>query len=747
MADSTTANGSFFPIASLYLSHPHILTNILYSCSPTTFDAFRYTCKSIYSMSLDPGILEHHLQTVLDRQLEIIEKHPLTGYWTNKAPELNNKMETLKNARGNLFRLRGLFLEDCLRMHSSWRLGDYKKSVVELDLQDDAVNRKAPFGSGERFDGTLQISFGTVRGDTFALLWGDSKRLQIKTYQFPTTNKVAIRKVEGPELMNVTHEFFGKEYIRSSLTTKGSTNGNRPVKMTFKMDDEQGKFDVAIYEGGYKQHPAMADRLYAASYGNWYRWMGSLPEKKENTLSLLHVNFFGRNATDKDEDVGDVSLSYELHWVEKKSWRSPALSLGNAPNLLLSEHSDDDLKVFLGKDGTCKAKGYAVGADDPKDKLKWKIKEPRRLEADISRMGVWKTVYLEFDKGIGVPVITGTISKNLVKEELGKRFLLMNSKTANPRDWINFRIKLVLPPTQHGETNGKIVLATPAPAAFFRKMNMRDPEIPWADPGFKEYSWGAPLSISRNATETPKVEQGPEYIRTGCKLHEHVVDAEILTRVVGWGEDGAVWVWDVNERNILDCGQLAGAPASGAESPLGEMELPAKKLGYVKDVKGIAVTGDRLVQRVFLITYGKEQRIHLGGTLLDDGLDRDSGIADLRREDLLKKAEKAEERLKAQKGDPKPEDSVDDWKKYTDQFPDQLSKKLANLSPNWRDYMFESTQYYTSGEESASVRSKHEEETDLEEKKWRLVTYSFGNQMGTAGGFYIDSKGDLEHRW
>src|SRR5438552_19172977 len=60
-------------LVSLYYSAPHILTEILYQCTPTSFDALRYTCKAIYSLTLDADLLRHQL-------LRLIETRPVQVY-------------------------------------------------------------------------------------------------------------------------------------------------------------------------------------------------------------------------------------------------------------------------------------------------------------------------------------------------------------------------------------------------------------------------------------------------------------------------------------------------------------------------------------------------------------------------------------------------------------------------------------------------------------------------------------------
>ncbi|KAF3907833.1 hypothetical protein AA313_de0206771 [Arthrobotrys entomopaga] len=715
MAEATTETR--FSITDLYLTHPHILTSILSYCSPTTFDAFRYTCKAIYSMSLDPVLLEHHLQTILDRQQKILADQPPATYtyiYCGATPTFDSKLDTLKNASGNLWRLRGLLLEEFLRMRSSWRMGDYKKTVIEFDTLDDEME----FGSSAPFDGTMEVAFGTVRGDTFALTWGDKYTTKLKTYQFTNTNKMPVRKMIGPEKLSIVHMYTGdknENYHCSKYSTKGV--GGVLRQLIFYTDN--GRFDVAITEGGYKRNPSL-DNEYGVSQNHWFRWVGYNQDPKEPRLSLLRVKFPGRYLNELPEQVGGVDLAYEVNWTEKNKWKVPPIGLSNAPNLILHEHSELNMKISLGRDGKCTGKGHAVGVDNDCVDYKWKVQEPRRLEADVSRMGVWKSIYVEFEKTEGEVAITGNISKNLINPEPGKRFLLTNSKERKPMDWIDIRIKLALPPCDGSQSHGKIILACPAPAAYFRRLGMRDPEIPWADPGFRDSGWG--VTISRNARSphpdeariatmlgqpvpAPPVppteeEERPEFIRTGVRLHQDVVDAEIVTRIVGWSDDGAVWVWDISEKDILNCGEGAKPSGDPSKSPFGESEVAGRKLGYVKDVKGIAVTGDRLVERIFLFTYGEEQRVHIGGTLLDDGEDIDSGIAALRKNDLLKRPDVG-----------KPEEELPSY------------------------------------ETSADATEHTEEDEEVTEKRWRLITYSFGDRKGNTGGFRIDSAGDIEQRW
>ncbi|KAK6541860.1 hypothetical protein TWF694_007639 [Orbilia ellipsospora] len=726
MAESTTDTP--FSISDFYLTHPHILTTILWHCSPTTFDAFRYTCKSIYSMSLDPVLLEHHLQTILDRQQKILADQPPATYtyiYFGSAPTFDSKLDTLKNASGNLWRLRGLLLEEFLRMRSSWRIGDYKKTVVELNVVDPELK----YRSGPHFDGTMEISFGTVRGDTFLLMWGNKQTTRLRTYQFTASNKMAVRKMIGPDKLHIEHIYTGPKvdnYYCSKYTTQGI--GRFIPQMLLNIDD--GQFDVSINEGGYKRNPSL-DKEHGASHNHWYRWVGYQHDPKEPRLSLLRVKFHGRYQSEEPEQISEVDLAYEASWMEKNKWKAPAIGLSNAPNLILPEHSERNMKISLGRDGKCTGKGHAVGINDGWVGYTWKIIEPRRLEADISRMGVWKSIYVEFEKTEAVVAVTGNISKNLINPEPGKRFLLTNSKDKKPADWIDIRIKLVLPPSNGSQSHGKIVLACPAPAAYFRRLGMRDPEIPWADPGFKDSGWG--VSVSRNARPAPNPTNGythlaamlgrpnldppvpvpeddrPEFIRTGVKLHQDVVDAEVVTRIVGWSDDGAVWVWDISEKDILNCAEGARPSGDLSKSPSGESEVAGKKLGYIKDVKGIAVTGDRLVERIFLFTYGEEQRVHIGGTLLDDGEDIDSGIANLRKNDLV---------------------NTTTTVGLKEEIP--TSETETDAADNNPKVIVEDTEV---------------EEEEVAEKRWRLITYSFGDQKGNTGGFYIDSAGDIEQRW
>ncbi|KAF3920439.1 hypothetical protein ABW20_dc0104876 [Dactylellina cionopaga] len=610
-------------------------------------------------------------------------------------------------------------------MRSSWRVGEFKKTVIEFDVTDDD---ELEFSDGPFFDGTIQVSLGAVRGDTFALVWGDTKKTRLKTFQFTNSAKYGIRKIEDLQTLNITHNFSkgGGQYGGSIYTTKGV--GLKPPKLRFKVND--GNFDVSISEGGYKRHPALADSRYSDTYGSWHRW--NMPDKKELTLSLLRVKLRGKYQYELDEDIADFNLAYELNWAERKTWKLPSIDLRDSPNVLLPEHSEEEMKVSLGRKGKCTAKGYAIGLDDEQDSWRWNIQQPRRLEQDISRMGVWKGIYVEFSKARqnedAKLQVTGIISKNLINPEPGKRFLLTNSRVTNPKDWVNIKIKLVLPPTTLDNDHGKITLAAPAPAAYFRHLGMRDPEIPWADPGFKDPNWGI-ASGDPSGTAVIAADQQPEFIRTGCLLHQDVVDAEIVTRVVGWGDDGAVWVWDVAEKDILVCAELATPSASGTQSPMGTTELVGKKLGYVNDVKGIAVTGDRLVQRIFLFTYGNEQRVHKGGTLLDDGEDRDSGISALRREDMVRKIEEA--RRKTMR-----ENNEDSKTTRHHQANDPYAYLYEGGGDEDEDDGRPSDPNITTAEE------RYEENS-----KWRMMTYSFGDQMGNAGGFHIDSTGNLESQW
>ncbi|KAF3141713.1 hypothetical protein TWF703_001735 [Orbilia oligospora] len=593
MAES---DAGFYPIATLYETHPHILTDIMYYCTPTTFDAFRYTCKAVYSMSLDPDLLEHHLKIIVNRQHELVSI-------PNRAPRfyydviyMDSKFDTIQNSHGNLWRLRGQVLQEFLRMRSSWRIGDYKKVVVELDVhpeEDNEVGNNS--GNGPWFDGTVQIFSGAVRGDTFAVSWSDTKQTHLHTYLFTNAQKYA-----------------------------------------------------------------------------------------------------------NDEDEGPVDLAYELDWDQRRSWKVPATDLSNAPNVTLPGHCDEAMNLLLGKNGKCESKGYAIGLDS-RPHQKWKVHEPRRLKEDVSRLGVWRDVSVEFERGLDgketILRVLATISKNLIKPNPQKRFLLTNSKILNPDDWADVQIPLVLPPVTREDRHGRLVLATVAPAAYFRKLGMRDPHIHWADKGFMDYNW----DTKKNA----EGEIGPEliFIRTGAIINSELVDAEIVTRVVGWTDDGAVWVWDVTEKHILDAGELSMEQDSSQV-----LDVTAKKLGYVKDVKGIFVTGDRLVQRITLVTYGKEQKVHRVGE--EHGGGNDAGISFLRQEDITRKINEAK------------------------------AKKAAGEQGEFQNGHGDRDGY---GEVSVVPQLEATDDLADDTRRWRMINYCYGYPKGGGSATYrIDHSGDVE---
>ncbi|KAK6529509.1 hypothetical protein TWF281_008680 [Arthrobotrys megalospora] len=681
-----------FSLASLYESHPHILTEIMYHCSPTTFDAFRYTCKAVYSMSLDPDLLEYHLKTILDRHHELITHRPSRFFYD--VVYMDTKLDTLENARGNLWRLRGLILQEFLRMQSSWRVGDYKKVVVELDVhpEEEGKRTKEISGHGPYFDGTIHVFFGPVRGSTFAVSWGDRERTRLHTYHFTNSKKYAMRKIDGPRGTRVVHNFssYDKKYLHTTFETK-PVGRRAPVGLTTRIDDQ---FNIAITEGSYKRDPTLQDRNYYIS-----EWYGHADINELNS-TFLRVKFHEMHS---DGEAGAVDLAYELNWERKRSWKVPAMSMSNAPNVLFTDHSEENMKLLLGKDGKCESEGYAIGMDSS-PRQKWKVLEPRRLEEDISRLGVWRDVSVEFlraeDGNETILRVLATVSKNLIKPDPEKRFLLTNSKILNPNDWVNAEVSLVLPPVTRGSNHGKLVLATVAPAAYFRRRTgMRDPEIPWADQGFMNYDW--------NTKKDPEGLVGPQplMIRTGAMIRRELLDAEIVTRIVGWTDDGAVWVWDISEKHILDAGELA-MPQESKKA----LEVAGRKLGYVKDVKGILVTGDRLVQKITLFTYGKEQRVHrVGG---QDSGENDSGISYLRQEDIMRKIARAKARRDS----------------------GQRGSFQSNHDSHDGD-----------GEPAGVRRLEVEDGTVSGTSKWRMIVYSFGEAKGGGSANYrIDPSGDLE---
>ncbi|KAK6510645.1 hypothetical protein TWF506_009748 [Arthrobotrys conoides] len=688
MAESST---NFYPIATLYETHPHVLTDIMYYCTPTTFDAFRYTCKAVYSMSLDPDLLEHHLKTILHRQHELVSRVNRQPRFFYDVIYMDSKFDTLQNAHGNLWRLRGLILQEFLRMQSSWRIGDYKKVVIELDVHREEEN-EAEMSSvdGPWFDGTIQIFSGAVRGDTFAVSWGDTKQTHLHTYIFANAKKYALCKIEGPMGTSIQHRFSDENmYQFTTFSTKGVSK-RRTQKLTLNINNKLG---LSINEGFYLRDPNVLDRNHYIS-----EWYGHA-DTRELSSTFLQVRFDGQYNNEDDKE-GPVDLAYELDWGQRRTWKVPATSLLYAPNVTLPDHSDETMKLFLGKNGKCESKGYAIGLDSG-PRQRWKILEPRRLKEDVSRLGVWRDVSVEFERGVDenptILKVLATVSKNLIKPNPEKRFLLTNSKILNPDDWANVQIPLVLPPVTREDRHGRLVLATVAPAAYFRRRGMRDPHIPWADKGFMDYNWGA--------KKNEEGEAGPEplFIRTGAIVNGELLDAEIVARIVGWTDDGAVWVWDVTEKNILDAGGLAMK-----EDSKQVLEVTAKKLGYVKDVKGIFVMGDRLIQRITLVTYGKEQKIHRIGE--QDGGGNDSGISFLRKEDIMRKINQAK------------------------------AKKAAGEQSE-----FQNGHDDGDGEILAMPQAEAEDGTTDSNSRWRMISYSFGQPKGGGSASYrIDSAGELE---
>ncbi|KAK6335017.1 hypothetical protein TWF718_010459 [Orbilia javanica] len=691
MAESGTKT---YPIASLYETHPHVLTDIMYYCTPTTFDALRYTCKAVYSMSLDPDLLEHHLKTIVHRQHEIISGRISRFYFD--VIHMDSKFDTLDNSHGNLWRLRGLLLQEFLRMQSSWRIGEYKKVVVELDVFPENENEQEETTAldGPWFDGTLQVVPGTVRADTFALLWGDTKQTHLRAYHFTNSKSYGLRKINGPQGTTIRHEFSAEDnaYRSTKFSTK-SINKKKPQALTLKIDNE---FDISINEGSYVRDPNARDPNYYIS--EWYRYVNS----REPLSTFLRAKFQG-GYTGKYEEEGPVDLAYELSSSLRKDWRVPAISISNIPNVMIPDHSGETIKLFLGKNGKCDSKGYAAGLDSG-PYWKWKVFEPRRLKEDVSRLGIWRDVSIEFERGEGekgaVLRLLATISKNLVRPEPKKRFLLANSKIMNPDDWLQIEIPLVLPPVAAGDRRGRLVLATAAPAAYFRRRGMRDPQIPWADEGFLDYNWDSKKNNWEGGIEAEQL-----FIRTGAMINSELLDAEILTRIVGWTDDGAVWVWDVTEKHILDAGELA-MPQDSREV----LEVAAKKLGYVKDVKGIFVTGDRLVQRIALFTYGKEQKVHKVGE--EHSEENDSGISFLRQEAIMRKISEAKER-----------------KGYEQQGEFGMGDRHQDGD----------------GESATVPQPSAEGNTEGSSEKWRMITYTFGQPKGGGSASYrIDGSGNLE---
>ncbi|KAK6354048.1 hypothetical protein TWF730_008468 [Orbilia blumenaviensis] len=689
MAENST---SYYPVASLYATHPHVLTTIMYYCSPTTFDAFRYTCKAVYSMSLDPDLLEHHLRTIVNRQHEIIANKP--AQYPYEVQHMDSKFDTLDNAHGNLWRLRGLILQEFLRMQSSWRIGEYKKVVVEIDVHSGQEEKgvKQNFTNGPNFDGTIQIFSGTVRGDTFAVTWGNTKKTHLHTYHFTNSRKYALAKLDGPQGTDIRHEFSPDGlYWRTTFSSR-NVRKSTSSKFALKMDN---RFSIKINEGLYKRDPGGRDE------NNYYYGLYLPTVMAELTATFLHVRFDEEYIRGYDNENGPVDLAYELNWDLKRSWRVPAMSLSNAPNVVLPDHSDETIKLFLGKSGECKTEGYAIGLDDSSHR-EWKVLEPRRLEDDVSRLGVWRDVFVEFERGQGATetklAVVATVSKNLVNPDPSKRFLLTNSRAMNPEDWVTVRIPLVLPPLIGEDRHGKLVLATVAPAAYFRTLGMRDPDIPWADKGFMNYKWDS-------KKDTNSTDSEPLLIRTGAMIRRELVDAEIVTRIVGWTDNGAVWIWDVSEKHILDSGQsniLQGSQEA--------VRVTGKKLGYVKDVKGIFVTGDRLVQRITLFTHGREQKVH--GVGAEETGENDSGITSLRQQDIMRKIEQAQ----AKKG---PE--------YQEQF--QNNKDDPNGDR----------------EQAEPLQPLAEDDPEDSLLRWRMINYTFGQPKGGGSVSYrLNDSGALE---
>ncbi|KAK6511625.1 hypothetical protein TWF481_000534 [Arthrobotrys musiformis] len=681
-------------LTTLYETHPHILTEILYYCSPTTFDAFRYTCKAVYSMSLDPSLLEHHLRAIVNRQHEIITSAPPPRY-LDDIKYMDSKFDTLDHSQGNLWRLRGLILQEFLRMQSSWRVGDYKKVVVTLDInsgEDGDEKTEAASMPGPYFDGTIQLVAGTIRGDVFALAWGDTKETHLHTYRFTNSRKHTVRKIEGPKGTRITHEFLPdkKTYLSTKFHTKAV--GRRSIRgLPLNLSDG---FDISINEGFYLRSPEQIERMRASGY--WYDQV----DMREPAAAFLRAKFNGKSVAEGEDD-GSFNLAYELDPDQKINWKVPAVSLIYNPNLTLPGHSEETMKLLLGKNGKCESEGYAIGLDSTPH-WKWKVLEPRRHQDDVSRLGVWKDVSVEFKRGEGenetVLRVLASVSKNLIKPNSEKRFLLTKSKDLNPEDWAQVSIPLVLPPLTHGDQYGRLVLATVAPAAYFRQLWMRDPEIPWADKGFLNYNWD-PKKHTTDGTGL-----NPVFIRTGAMINRDLVDAEILTRIVGWTDDGAVWVWDITEKHVLDAGEL-----EMSEDSKKDLEVVAKKLGYVKDVKGIFVTGDRTIQKITLLTYGEEQRVHRVG--LGDNEENDSGISLLRQEDIMRqikiaKAKKASEQGEGLENDYGHRDGEGETATILT-LPDVIDSPESNI-------------------------------------KWRMINYLFGQPKGEGPTNYcIDSSGSL----
>ncbi|KAF3180710.1 hypothetical protein TWF788_006735 [Orbilia oligospora] len=691
MAESDTG---FYPIAALYETHPHVLTDIMYYCTPTTFDAFRYTCKAVYSMSLDPDLLEHHLKIIVNRQHELVSTLNIAPRFYYDVIYMDSKFDTIQNSHGNLWRLRGRVLQEFLRMRSSWRIGDYKKVVVELDVHPEGDNEVGNTSeNGQWFDGTVQIFSGAVRGDTFAVSWSDTKQTHIHTYLFTNAQKYAICKLEGPMKTSIHHSFSENNTYRSTTFKTKSVAKRRPQSLSLNINK---KFDIFITEGSYLRNPHMStqDDYLARLYGTI--------DTRELLSTFLRVAFDGKYVGQSDDDEGPVDLAYELDWDQRRSWKVPATDLSNAPNVTLPGHCDEAMNLLLGKNGKCESKGYAIGLDS-RPHQKWKIHEPRRLKEDVSRLGVWRDVSVEFERGQdgkeAILRVLATISKNLIKPNPQKRFLLTNSKILNPDDWADVQIPLVLPPVTREDRHGQLVLATVAPAAYFRRLGMRDPHIPWADKGFMDYNW----DTKKNAEGEVGTE--PIFIRTGVFINSELVDAEIVTRIVGWTDDGAVWVWDVTEKHILDAGEL-----SMEQNPSQVLDVTAKKLGYVKDVKGIFATGDRLVQRITLVTYGEEQKVH--GVGEEHGGGNDSGILSLRQEDITRKINEAK------------------------------AKKAAGEQEEFKNGHGDSDGY---GEASAVPQLEATNDLADDTRRWRMINYCYGYPKGGGSATYrIDHSGDIE---
>ncbi|EWC44823.1 hypothetical protein DRE_06461 [Drechslerella stenobrocha 248] len=648
-------------MAKLYHSHPHILTSILYECSPTTFDALRYTCKAIYSMSLDPGLLKHHLLTIVDSQRDILAAHTWGWRWNWLRPS------DLSGA--------------------SWRLGDYRKAVFTFAHDDtDPLS-----------DDTTTISLGTVCGSTFAVVRADRQCTRIHSYYFDSTGTRTASQLHGPEGLAFTHGFDDNGTYTGSACVTRSVDG-RKGRIAYYIED-LAAFDVSINECAYKRRPADS-RMRTHGLGQQY----ATPNIEKFAATLLRVKFRGRDVAEAAlaENMGEVDIACNLVWGPRRGawWDIPAVGQDSQPSVVLPEHSEETMKVMVGRRGECVAQGYAAGLDDERSPeggservRRWKILEPRRDEQDVSRLGMWKEINVEFACGgdggetpAATLTVEGLVAKTLVHRPQNQTFLLSRAVATNPADWIRIQIDLVLPPTTHSEKRGKLKLASPAPAAFFRRLGMLDPEIPWPDPGIANPTWDASGTTLWTG----------EHVRVGCMVSMDLMDAEVMMRVVGWTDDGAVWVWDVNEWDILECAR--GAPVAEAgvpvvKSPVGRAEVAGKKLGYVPDVRAVAVTGDRLVQRVFLFTYGPERRVHRGGTVDGDSEGIDAGIAALRRDDVPR----AVEEVDAQGG------------------PD------------------------------VKVEEREDEEEDID--RWRMVIYSFGEQKGKSGGFSLDSSGGTTCEW